>query len=309
MLLEELYSLSLGGGLVVKRLLLSLVVVGLIAIPAMAQTAVSTQYVGPTMSNHSTKALDPPVFLENTYRNNAGWLSWYPYSGLEFVDDIGTIYSQGVKEQTWGTNMVPPGMPNFTMSGFDVGWFSIDTNTTHVQVLTVNFYDNPGGADYTGQSVGTVFVPSPPTLLKSYTVTAAVSYGAHFDAFDLTDDGLEVLDPVMPTDMWMGVTVGIADTGVMLAKDWSGPQPPDPYLTYWQFFNGGAEYGHSDWWWAAGWNWKQYYNGPPRPTSGYPYYDAASPRGSFTYSIYGVPEPATLGLLALSGVALIRRRR
>jgi hypothetical protein len=277
-----------------------LVVVGLIAIPAMAQTPVSTQYTGPTMSNHSTKALDPPVFLENTYRNNAGWLSWYPYSGLEFVDDIGTIFSQGAKENTWGTNMSYD-LPQFTMTGFDVGWFSIDTNTAHVQVLTVNFYDNPGGADYTGQTVGTVFVPSPPTLLQSYTVTVGNAPGANFSAFDLVDD-LGGSDVVMPTDMWMGVTVGIANTGVMLAKDWSGPNP-------WYFYNGGAEYGHSDWWWAAGWNWKQYFNGPPVPTTGAPYYDAYSPRGSFTYSIYGVPEPATLGLLALSGLAMIRRRR
>jgi len=292
----------------VKRLLLSLVVVGLIAIPAMAQTPVSTQYLGPTISNHSTKALDPPVFLENTYRNNAGWLSWYPYSGLEFVDDIGTIYSPGTKEQTYGTNMAAP-RADFLMTGFDVGWYSLDTNTTHVQTMTVNFYDNPGGADYTGQSVGTVFVPAPPTLLQSYTVTAPVARGANFTAFDLVDD-LGQTDVVMPTDLWMGVALadigasaGHEDrTGVMLCKDWSGPNP-------WYFINGGAEYGHSDWWWAAGWNWHQYFNGPPVPTTGAPYYDAYSPRGSFTYSIYGIPEPATLGLLALSGLALIRRRR
>jgi hypothetical protein len=287
--------------------MLSLVVVGLIAIPAMAQTPVSTQYLGPTMSNHSTKALDPPVFLENTYRNNAGWLSWYPYSGLEFVDDIGTIYSGGAKEQMYGTNMVAP-RADFLMTGFDVGWFSLDTNTTHIQTMTVNFYDNPLGADYTGESVGTVFVPAPPTLLQSYTVTAANARGAHFDAFDLGDDLTEP-DVVMPVDLWMGValasmpTGGIEyRTGVMLCKDWSGPNP-------WGFINGGAEYGHSDWWWAAGWNWSQYFNGPPTPTTGAPYYDAYSPRGSFTYSIYGIPEPATLGLLALSGLAMIRRRR
>lgn len=283
-----------------KRLLLSLAVVGLIALPAMAQTPVSTQYTGPTISNHSTKDLDPPVFLEDTYRNNAGWLSWYPYAGLEFVDDIGTIYSPGAKEQANGTNMVSP-RTTFLMSGFDVGWYSLDTNTTHIQTMTVNFYDNPGGADYTGYTVGTVFVPVPPTLLQSYTVTSAVAAGAHFDAFDLVDD-LAELDVVMPTDLWMGVSVALADTGVMLSKDWSGPNP-------WYFINGGAEFGHSDWWWAAGWSWSQYYNGPPLPTTGAPYYDAYSPRGSFTYSIYGVPEPATLGLLALSGLAMIRRRR
>jgi hypothetical protein len=284
-----------------------LVVVGLIAIPAMAQVPVTSQYTGPTFSNHATKALDPPVFLENTYRNNAGWLSWYPYSGLEFVDDIGTIFSQGAKENTWGTNM-SYNLPTFTMTGFDVGWYSLSTNTTHVQVMTVNFYDNPGGADYTGESVGTVYVPAPPTLLASYTVSTQNVRGANFTAFDLGDDLMEP-DVVMPTDLWMGVALadlgavsGEDRTGVMLCKDWSGPNP-------WYFYNGGAEYGHSDWWWAAGWNWKQYYNGPPVPTTGAPYYDAYSPRGSFTYSIYGVPEPATLGLLALSGLAMIRRRR
>jgi hypothetical protein len=285
--------------------MLSLVVVGLIAIPAMAQTPVSTQYLGPTMSNHSTKALDPPVFLENTYRNNAGWLSWYPYPNpYEFVDDIGTIFSPGAKENLWGTNMSYD-LPTFTMTGFDVGWFSIDTNTTHIMTATVNFYDNPGGADSLGYYVGTttVWVSVPPTLLHSYTVTAANTYGSHFSAFDLVDDGLGGDIMGMPTDLWMGVITSDSDKGVMLAKDWSGPNPWGPFV------NGGAEYGHSDWWWAAGWNWGSYYNGPPLPTTGAPYYDAYSPRGSFTYSIYGIPEPATLGLLALSGLAMIRRRR
>ena len=293
-----------------KRLLLSLVVVGLIAIPAMAQApvAVQTQYTGPTITNHATKDLSPPVFLEDTYRNNAGWLSWYPYPDWEFIDDIGTIFSQGAKENTWGGNMAGD-LPEFTLTGFDVGWYSLDTNTAHVQTMTVNFYDNPGGADYTGYTVGTVWVPDPPTLLQSYVVTTPNVRGANFTAFDLVDDLAEP-DALMPTDLWMGVIMGdmpgggIEDrTGVMLAKDWSGPNP-------WYFYNGGAEYGHSDWWWAAGWaGWQQYFNGPPLPTTGTPYYDAYSPRGSFTYSIYGIPEPATLGLLALSGLAMIRRRR
>jgi hypothetical protein len=282
---------------VVKRVLISLALVSLIAVPAMAQITPSSAMSSDVYTSPATRELDPPVFLENTYRNNAGWLNWYPYAGLEFVDDISTIYSPTAKAQTWGTNM-DGGYPTFVMTGFDVGWFSIDTNTTHVQTLTVNFYDNPGGADYTGYNVGTVFVPDPPALLASYTIqTPVLGRGAHF-----TEYALETAI-TMPTDLWMGVTVALDDTGVMLCKDWSGPNP-------WYFYNGGAEYGHSDWWWAAGWSWSQYFNGPPVPTTGAPYYDAYSPRGSFTYSIHGVlPEPATLGLLAISGLALIRRRR
>jgi hypothetical protein len=296
-------------------------VVGLIAIPAMAQpTPTNVQYSGPTTTNHATKQLDPPVFLENTHRNNAGWLSYYSYPGWEFIDDIGTIYSQGTKEQLYGTNM-GPALPAFTMTGFDVGWFSADTNPAHVSqvTFTVSFYDNPphgagGGGDYTGyyHTVGTVtgvWVPQPPVLLQSYTATTMSNYGANYTSWDLGDDLGELDVPGMPVDLWMGVKVsamtdgGSENLGMMLCKDWSGPNP-------WGVINGGAEYGHSDWWWAldiAGW--QQYYNGPPTPTTGYPYYDAASPRGSFTYSIYGIPEPATLGLLALSGVAMIRRRR
>jgi hypothetical protein len=285
--------------------------VGLIAIPAMAQAPapISVQYEGSATYNHSTKVLDPPVFLENTYRNNGGWLSWYPYAApYDWGDDIGTIYSTNVKEQTWGTNMVAP-RADFLMTGFDVGWYSQDTNTGHFNTMTVTFYDNTGGTDYTGESVGTVFVPSPPTMLAQYTVNAPVTAGANFTAFDLVDD-LGEADIVMPTDLWMSVQVSAADYagdgtndyGVMIAKDWGGPNP-------WYFYNGGAEYGHSDWWYLFTYNWKQYYLGPPVPSTGPPYYDAYNPKGSFTYSVYGIPEPATLGLLALSGLAMIRRRR
>ena len=297
-----------------KRLLLSLVLVGLIALPAMAQTPVSTQYLGPTITNHGTKDLDPPVFLENTYRNNGGWLNWWPYAGLPIRDDVGTVFSQGTKENLNGNNM-SFSLPTFTMTGFDVGWYSIDTNTTHIQTLTVNFYDNPDGADYGGYSVGTVWVSVPPTLLQSYTVTAFNAPGANFTAFDITDDslyegvgdttGVDVL--LQPTDLWMEAMVGIANTGIMMAKDWG---TPNPWWTGGPPGSGpGSEYGHSDFWWAGWGNWSQYWSGPPTPTSGAPYYDAYNPSGSFTFSIYGIPEPATLGLLALSGLAMIRRRR
>jgi hypothetical protein len=294
----------------VKRLLI-VAVVGLIAVPAMAQVTPVHLDATNVVVNDNTRDMEPYVYLENTYRNNAGWLSWYPYADLEVVDDIGTIYSQGAKEQAYGQNMYPGGMATFTMTGFDVGWYSLDTNTTHVQVMTVNFYDNPAGADYTGYTVGTTFVPVPPTLLASFTVSAPNAPGANFVDWDFVDDALGP-DLVMPSDLWMGVTLGAmpdgSKTGVMLCKDWGGPNP-------WGWTGGPAgsgnraEYGHSDWWWAAGWNWSQYYNGPPTPTTGAPYYDAYSPRGSFCYSIRGIPEPATLSLLALSGLAMIRRRR
>ena len=311
-----------------KRLLLSLAVVGLIALPAMAQTVAHVPAADVVITD-STRDLEPYVYLENTFRNNGGWLSWYPYANMEFVDDISTIYSTTPKAQMYGNNMhvPPPVFDPFLMTGFDVGWYSIDTNTTHVQVLTVNFYDNPGGADsLAGYYAGTVWVPVAPTLLAGFTVTAGNFPGANFVDWDFDQDSLGP-DLVMPADLWMGVAVGLADTGVMLAKDWGLPQPQYPvghpqagtFYPQWGWTGGppgsgaGAEYGHSDWWWAAGWSWKSYFNGPPiRPDGlvpGPPYYDAYNPRGSFTYSIRGIPEPATLGLLALSGLAMIRRRR
>jgi len=290
-----------------KRLLLSLLVVGLVAMPAMAQ--MERIYVGAQEISASRAPVDPPVYLESTIDSGDGW--FWGTTGSGYADDIHTIYST-----------VNGGAGNdFLLTGFDVSWYSQSTNTNHVMHFTVNFYANDP-TDYTGYYAGTVWVPQAPALLGSYTMTDdfVSAPGARFrnTAVDLTDD-LGEADIMAPADLWMEVQLNHTDPvkpwRYIIADDWpqNGAFPIPPAAA------GGAEVGFSDWWFSGpgiggGWEWTWF--GKPGPfwyhlgVAPDDYWEHnGSPAGNFCISVHGIPEPATLGLLALSGLAMIRRRR
>jgi hypothetical protein len=280
----------------VKNALLSIALVGMLALPALAAPP-NQAYPGTAEidnfnqweTDFGTRTVDPTVYQEQTLGT-----SYLPGAAgsptlANFGDDIHTSHS------THPFNMDGPGDgSDFIMSGFRVDWFINDTSGVAGRTIlaTVRFYEN--------SAADTTFTGIP---LAEYNFTDPNT------APGIRNTNVKVNDIQMPADMWMSVAFAFSDgsvpnarkPGVLLANAADWPENPFPTQNA-PNGEGGAEVGHSDWWFMAN-----------MTTGALSYFGSATtaPPGNLLMSVYGraVPEPATLGLLAISGLALIRRRR
>jgi hypothetical protein len=267
--------------------MLSLALVGLIAGGAFAQTAMQPAQIQHfnVVNDGPRQLTTPPVYMENTLGTQ-----YLPSLG-DFGDDLHTTYSTS----TFNTN---PLTPSATVSyeGYYLGWYSADTTPQHGDhSYTVDFYANDpddSSIDY-GNPI--------------FTYTHNEVGGAGVTG--LRNDFIEFDSPVtMPSDVWMYVQFDAAHpkTGMLIAADWPysapfyGGDPGTPNAT------SAAEYGFSHWWFATSTPSLTYF-GAPYGGGGFPL--GYNPPGNFLMGLYGVPEPTTIGLLAMGGLALLRRRR
>jgi hypothetical protein len=273
----------------VKNVILGIALVGMLALPAFAappQTAypgVEEYLPGAPITNQEIGVRnDPAVFQETTLGT-----SYLPGAAgsplpIEFGDDIHTSFSTNARVEP-----APGSGADFIMSGYGVHWYCNDTNTAHTLIATVNFYENdPADSTLIGP-IATYNFTDPNTTPGIRITTVKVD------------------DIQMPADLWMTVQYAFSDgaqpttrkPGTLLASsaDW----PENPFPTH-NPNQQGAEIGHSDWWFLTNTFTLSYFGSA-----------ATAPPGNLLLQVYGraVPEPATLGLLALSGLALFRRRR
>ena len=259
-----------------KRVILSLAIVGLVASGAYAVDAVQPAPIAHfNVVGDSVRDLTlPPIYLEDTLGT-----SYFPTLG-NYGDDLHTTYSA----HPLVTN--PIAVSNINLEGYDLGWYSADTDAGHGDhSFTVNFYAND-------PDDSTIDLTAP---LFTHTFTEAGGAGVT----GIRNTVVEFDNPVMnlPADLWMYVQFDAAHpkTGMLIAADWPVNPFGAPSPT-----GSGAEYGFSHWWFITA---------TPGLTYFGPYVAAGDPPGNFLMSLYGTPEPATIGLLAMGGLALLRRRR
>jgi hypothetical protein len=262
-----------------RRLLVVALVTFMAAGVANAQQVIQPEPLGfPTDGYVPTQGRDTFAYLEDTLGNSFWPAGNYGYHGS--LDDI-----------TFGSPTLAP----THMTSFQVGWFSRITAGLTPLSMTVNFYsyftDNYYG--YAGYPfVGAKYGPT-------FTVTG-LGTGLHYGATaTVVDVGAP---PVwLPCGTWMEIgffdSLGnpAVDTGLLLANDWGA----EAGNTSRDIFGLTAPLGNvlTAYAWFGGYT-------PTLPSSD-PNWNPAS---NFLVGI-SVPEPLTLGLVAIGGLLAVRRRR
>lgn len=160
-------------------------------------------------------------------------------------------------------------------------------------VLNIGFFLNTGGENIFGWAMGTHATPGATYNVyepASWAGGDAAGYNAHIGPAGL---GLAGLDHA-------GTTAAAAPAaGLMFEFELIIDKPFLGITEIYAFVGGNAIATETGYGWMGAW-------GPNAPIEGYPYTDA----GTLPMIIINnIPEPATIALLGLGAVALIRRRR
>ena len=259
------------------RRLMAVALVTLVAAGvANAQGVLQPEYAGPVSEYVDTQPRDSYVYWEGT--NSPYYMPMGNYGIFGIADDIRL------------------GGP-VNMTSFEVGWYSRITAALAPLTMEVSFYsyftDN-GGYPYIGAQYG-------PTFQITGLGTGRHSYGDPYAGY-LGPTTVNVPgNPLwLPCGVWMEVGFydsmgGLATfTGTYLASDWQAEVGITSFDYYFAMQPQGTVYG---WYWNGGYT-------PTLPMTD-PNWNPAS---NYQLGI-SVPEPLTLGLVALGGLLAVRRRR
>jgi hypothetical protein len=269
-----------------RRLLAVALVTFMAAGVANAQGVLQSEWTGDQPAPYSdTQPRDAYAYWEGTPSPYFMPMGNYGFFGI--ADDIRFGGPQG------------SGNP-INMTSFEVGWYSRITAALAPLTMEVRFYSyfTDAGPYYGGYPfIGAQYGPT-------YTITG-LGTGRHTYGDPPLYDGPQVVTvdgpPVwLPCGTWMEVgfydaTGNLATwTGVYLANDWQAEVGVTSHDYYFGMLGPGS---------VGGWYW----NGGYTPTL--PMTDPNwNPASNFQLGI-SVPEPLTLGLVALGGLLAVRRRR
>ena len=207
-----------------------------------------------------------------------------------FVRDLPCLYEENTNSgyylpssgNTYSDDIhLDPYAGSYTIQGFDVAYHSRTTAANAPFDMTVNFYEM--ATDYTyGPLIGTYTVTGLGT--GSWLVYRELGVGEMTVAAGVSDIWMEVA--FTPIDGTTGIQIAgdmVAEEGNPSADLFAAANPQGNFL------------GLS---WFGGYT-------PLLPQSD----PLWNPPGSFQMSLYGIPEPVTLGLVALGGLLAVRRRR
>jgi hypothetical protein len=184
----------------------------------------------------------------------------------------------------------------WTLTGFDVPYIARVSPNQLPLTATVNFYNMDAGENLL------------PGAIAAYTITGLGTSATYPPGSNSYSISAQKLAPVaMPADFWMEISI-TNNQGAIIA--------PDPVHTGVGFLLAGDDVseanGLSHDFFAAmttkgnvgGYFWFGGYT-PNLPPSDPNY----NPMSNFLLGINGIPEPMTLGLVALGGLLVVRRRR
>lgn len=262
------------------RRLMAVALVTLVAAGvANAQGVLQPEYAGPVTSYVDTQSRDSYAYWEGTPSVYYMPMGNYGYYGI--ADDIRL------------------GGPT-NMTSFEVGWISRITAPLAPLTMQVRFYSYFTDTYYGYPGYPFMGAQYGPTFTITGLGTGRHTYGAapYLGPTVVNVDGPPVW---LPCNVWM--EVGFYDnqgnlatfTGCYLAKDWQAEVGTTSHDYYFAMLQPGGAHG---WFWNGGY------------TANLPMTDPNwNPASNFILGITAVPEPLTLGLVAIGGLLAVRRRR
>jgi hypothetical protein len=201
-----------------------------------------------------------------------------PYVYNATAQTQGGYYRPMSADEYWvGEYLLTTAPGAFTMTGFTAGW--VAPTGAGATEMYVDFFDDDGYLPYAGNYVG------------GYTIPVTNDGYGHIEEYDTTGDGMNFAT----ANLWMTYSFDVQDyfydpnVGPSSFHEGMGPYHADPPSIGTDYYaNGWIQYD------TAGYHWYGY-------TGGFP-------NGDLLAAIQ-VPEPATLALLGLGGLAVLRRRR